>query len=143
MTKWMVSICTKSPGKRASGRGSEKCHRFQGLRYLINPLRFRVRFTLERLTTIPWFNSSRWIISAHRFRFLRWLTMASTISFFNALGWVFVAEDSVGMWVFKCLGAFFNHLMTAQCEKPRYRATFRIAQPFLTSFTASVLTRGK
>ena len=77
-TKCTVSACRRAPGARASGLGVASCGRFQGLRFLMSPCRFRVRLTEDRLTTSPCLSSDWCTTSAHRFRSFRFATMATT-----------------------------------------------------------------
>ena len=125
----MVSTCTRSPGFKANGRASEKCHRFHGERGLINPFLLSVRFTELKLTETPSLKSSWWTISAHRFRFLRCSKIACTISGGSALGCEWGREERVAKGILPYHRSCFTHLTTVLCSTPKWRATFLLLQP--------------
>src|SRR3989344_5219539 len=105
-----VSICTRSPGFSANGRGIFRRNLAHLLRRLSIPYLRRVRLTVLKLTGT---SNEACTTSEHLRNSLRLAMIAATVSFGIERGECFGRELLVGITFLPSLGAFRTQRMTA------------------------------
>src|SRR3989344_8177571 len=107
--RWMVSISTRSPAIKTSGRGGYLLVFFQGERFFKRPYRDKVRFTEERDTPNPSDFKTSYTTSEHLLVSILVLMIRAIVSRSKEFGELLGLELLVSMILGKLDEAFCLH----------------------------------